>query len=68
MPINEDISTSLNDSNNNIINITFTKRLLNSSKCSFKITNNKVNDYIILYKRPKAGKDITLLNSQVNLP
>jgi hypothetical protein len=63
MPINEDISTSLNDSNNNIINVISVKRLLNSFKRSFKIANNKVNNYIILYKHPKAGKDTTLLNS-----
>jgi hypothetical protein len=63
MLINKDTSTSLNNSNNNIINIISTKRLLNSSKRSFKIANNEINDYIILYKRLKAGKDITLLNN-----
>ena len=63
MLANKDISTSLNNFNNNIINVTFAKRLLNSFKRSFKIANNKVDNYAILYKRFKAGKDITLLDS-----
>ncbi|KAF4628695.1 hypothetical protein G7Y89_g9456 [Cudoniella acicularis] len=68
MPINKDTSTSSNDSNDNIIDVISAKRLSNSSKRSFKIANNEVNDHAISYKRPKAGKDTTLLDSQVNPP
>jgi hypothetical protein len=44
MPINKDISTSLNDFNNNIIKDISAKRPLNSSKRLFKTANNKVNN------------------------
>jgi hypothetical protein len=63
MLINKDTSISLNNFNDNIINIIFIKKLLNSFKHLFKIVNNEVNNYIILYKRFKASKDNTLLDS-----
>ncbi|KAF4631007.1 hypothetical protein G7Y89_g7127 [Cudoniella acicularis] len=68
MPVNEDTSTSSNDSNDDIINVTSAKRLSNSSKRSFKIADNEVDDHAISHKRPKASKDTTLLNSQINPP
>lgn len=44
MPVNEDISTSLNDSDDNIIKAISAKRPLNSSKRSFKTANNEVDN------------------------
>jgi len=63
MLANKDISISSNNFNNNIINITFAKRLLNSSKRLFKIANNEVDNYAISHKRLKAGKDTILFDS-----
>ncbi|KAF4632610.1 hypothetical protein G7Y89_g5521 [Cudoniella acicularis] len=64
MPINEDTSTSSNDSNDDIIDVISAKRPSNSSKRSFKTANNEVDNYTILYKRPKGDKDTTLPDSQ----
>jgi hypothetical protein len=68
MPANEDTSTSSSDSDDDIINVTSAKRPSNSSKRSFKIADNEVDDHVISHKRPKASKDTTLLNSQINPP
>jgi len=66
MPVNGDISTSSDDSNNNIIEVTSTKRRSNPSKRSLKPADNK--NEAISHKRVKVDKDITLPNSQVNSP
>jgi hypothetical protein len=68
MPVNEDTSTSSNDSDDDIIDVTSAKRPSNSSKRSFKTADDEVDDHAISHKRPKGDKDTTLPDSQVNSP
>jgi hypothetical protein len=68
MPVNEDTSTTSDDSDDDIIEVTSTKRRSNPSKRSLKPADDKVDDEAIAHKRVKVDKDTTLPNSQVNSP
>jgi hypothetical protein len=68
MPVNEDTSTSSNDSDDDIIEATSAKRPSNSSKRSFKTADDEVDDQAISHKRLKVDKDTTLPDSQGDSP
>jgi hypothetical protein len=68
MPVNEDTSTSSDDSDNGTIEFTSTKSRSNPSKRSLKPADDKVDDEAISHKRVKVDKDTTLPGSQVNSP
>jgi hypothetical protein len=64
----EDTSTSSNDSDDDITEVTSAKMPSNSSKRSFKTADDEVDDQAISHKRFKVDKDTTLPDSQVNSP
>jgi hypothetical protein len=68
MLANKDTRTSSHDSDDDIIEVTSTKKPSNSSKRSLKAADAEVDDQAISHKRRKVDKETTLPDSQVDSP